>query len=289
MPRNAARSSTAIVRSQSRRFHFLDRPDRARDARVVEHDIEPPVFLDRARDRGLDIRLAGHVGALKHRAPAGRRAFCDGGLASLRFKSVSTTLAPSFANRSAVARPIPLAAPVITATFPWILPIAFLLRAIRSRGILMRSQILNSNDSAESGSARADAKCLSAVVYRAGRAVAEFSCRRDDVGRHLEFHNDFVALGKTFAVAFAVGLDVLAISVGVGVARLTFNASLRLGLAFAGSEIAMQMIGYALGVGAGRVLGDVAAYIGFALLAFIGVVMIRNSFRHSIRGEIRCD
>ena len=96
----------------------------------------------------------------------------------------------------------------------------------------------------------------------------------------MEFHNDFVALGKTFAVAFAVGLDVLAISVGVGVARLTFNASLRLGLAFAGSEIAMQMIGYALGVGAGRVLGDVGAYIGFALLAFIGVVMIRNSFRH---------
>jgi len=45
----------------------------------------------------------------------------------------------------------------------------------------------------------------------------------------LEFHNDFVALGKTFAVAFAVGLDVLAISVGVGVSRLTFNASLRLG------------------------------------------------------------
>ena len=43
----------------------------------------------------------------------------------------------------------------------------------------------------------------------------------------------------------------------------------------------MQMIGYALGVGAGRVLGDVAAYIGFALLAFIGVVMIRNSFRHA--------
>jgi manganese efflux pump family protein len=100
------------------------------------------------------------------------------------------------------------------------------------------------------------------------------------VGRHLEIHNGFVALGKTFAVAFAVGLDVLAISVGVGVARLSFNASLRLGLAFAGSEIAMQMIGYALGVGAGRVLGDVAAYIGFALLAFIGVVMIRNSFRH---------
>ena len=78
-------------------------------------------------------------------------------------------------------------------------------------------------------------------------------------------HSDVVTLGKTFAVAFAVGLDVLAISVGVGVARLSFDARLRLGLAFAGSEIAMQMIGYALGVGAGRILGDLAAYIGFGL------------------------
>ncbi len=80
-------------------------------------------------------------------------------------------------------------------------------------------------------------------------------------------------------MAFAVGLDVLAISVGVGVARLPFDASLRLGVAFAGSEIAMQAIGYALGVGAGRVLGDVAADVGFALLAFIGLLMIRKSFR----------
>ena len=82
-------------------------------------------------------------------------------------------------------------------------------------------------------------------------------------------------------MAFAVGLDVLAISVGVGVARLSFDASMRLGLAFAGSEIAMQMIGYAFGVGAGRILGDIAADIGFGLLAFIGFVMIRNSFRRS--------
>lgn len=100
-------------------------------------------------------------------------------------------------------------------------------------------------------------------------------------GGGLEIHRDFVALGRTFAVAFAVGLDVLAISVGVGVARLSFDASLRLGLAFAGSEIAMQMIGYALGVGAGRILGAIASYIGFALLAFIGFVMIRKSFRRS--------
>ena len=96
----------------------------------------------------------------------------------------------------------------------------------------------------------------------------------------LEIRHDFIAFGKVFAVAFAVGLDVLAISVGVGVARLPFDASLRLGVAFAGSEIAMQVIGYALGTGAGRMLGDVAAYMGFALLASIGFVTVRKSFRH---------
>jgi manganese efflux pump family protein len=94
----------------------------------------------------------------------------------------------------------------------------------------------------------------------------------------LGIQSDVVTLGTTFAVAFAVGLDVFAISVGVGVARLSFDASLRLGLAFAGSEIAVQMIGYALGVAAGRVLGNLASYVGFALLAFIGFVMIRNAF-----------
>jgi manganese efflux pump family protein len=95
----------------------------------------------------------------------------------------------------------------------------------------------------------------------------------------LEIHRDVVALGKAFAVAFAVGLDVFAISVAVGVAQLPFDASLRLGVAFAGSEISMQVIGYALGVGAGKILGDVATYMGFVLLAFIGFVMIRKSFR----------
>lgn len=97
----------------------------------------------------------------------------------------------------------------------------------------------------------------------------------------MEIHHDLIVLGKTLAVAFAVGLDVLAISVGVGVAGLPFDASLRLGIAFAGSEIAMQVLGYALGVGAGHILGDLATYVGFALLALIGCVMIRKSFRHS--------
>jgi putative Mn2+ efflux pump MntP len=87
-------------------------------------------------------------------------------------------------------------------------------------------------------------------------------------------------MAKVFAVALAVGLDVLAVSVGVGVMQLAVNARLRLGLAFAGSEVAMQVVGYEVGEGAGKMLGEVATYAGFALLATIGCLMIRNSFRH---------
>jgi putative Mn2+ efflux pump MntP len=86
----------------------------------------------------------------------------------------------------------------------------------------------------------------------------------------LEIHHDLIVLAKTLALALAVGLDVLAVSVGVGVARVARDMSLKLGLAFAGSEITMQVLGYELGAGAGKVLGEIGAYAGFALLAVVG-------------------
>ena len=97
-------------------------------------------------------------------------------------------------------------------------------------------------------------------------------------------HN-LVLMAKVLGVALAVGLDVLAVSVGVGVMQLVLNVRLRLGVAFAGSEIAMQVIGYELGAGAGKMLGEVATYVGLALLATIGCLMIRNSLQHRSKPE----
>jgi putative Mn2+ efflux pump MntP len=97
--------------------------------------------------------------------------------------------------------------------------------------------------------------------------------------------HDLILTAKIFGVALAVGLDVFAVSVGVGVMQLALNARLRLGFAFAGSEIAMQVVGYELGAGAGKMLGEVATYIGLALLASIGFLMIRNSCRHGSNPE----
>jgi manganese efflux pump family protein len=92
-------------------------------------------------------------------------------------------------------------------------------------------------------------------------------------------------MDKVLGIAFAAGLDVLAASVGVGVMQLALDARLRLGLAFTGSEIAIQVIGYELGAGIGKMSGEVATYVGLALLVTIGYLMIRNSFRHSSEAD----
>ena len=89
-------------------------------------------------------------------------------------------------------------------------------------------------------------------------------------------------MAKTVALALAVGLDVLAISVGVGIAHIARNLRVRLGVTFTIAEILMQVFGYALGTGAGRLLGEVASYGALGLLAIVGILMIRSSYG---RGE----
>jgi manganese efflux pump family protein len=93
-------------------------------------------------------------------------------------------------------------------------------------------------------------------------------------------HHDLVVLAKVFTVALAVGLDVLALSIGVGVARLSPGASVRVGSTFAVAEIAMQVIGYALGASASQMLGEVADVVSLALLSLIGAIMIAKSFEY---------
>ncbi|HKV56377.1 MAG TPA: manganese efflux pump [Candidatus Binataceae bacterium] len=97
----------------------------------------------------------------------------------------------------------------------------------------------------------------------------------------MAIQHDLIMIGKIFGVALAVGLDVLAVSVGVGVARLAIGASARVGFAFAGAEIVMQAVGYELGSTAGKMFGEVATYVGLALLAIIGAIMLLNSVRES--------
>jgi putative Mn2+ efflux pump MntP len=89
---------------------------------------------------------------------------------------------------------------------------------------------------------------------------------------------------KTVGIALAVGLDVLALSTGIGVLGVSVRARLRVGAAFAAAEIIMQIIGALIGAGAGHIAGEIAAYAGFVTLAFIGVWIFRESLgnNHSL-------
>jgi putative Mn2+ efflux pump MntP len=83
---------------------------------------------------------------------------------------------------------------------------------------------------------------------------------------------------KILGIAIAVGLDVLALSIAVGIMQLPWNSRIRVGLAFSGSEVIMQVVGYGIGTGAGELVGVIANYAGFALLAGVGLYIFRESY-----------
>jgi putative Mn2+ efflux pump MntP len=82
---------------------------------------------------------------------------------------------------------------------------------------------------------------------------------------------------KIVVVALALALDVFAVSVGVGVRGIPRPLKLRIGVAFACAEIVMNLIGAALGLAVGKLIGGVAGYIGFAALIGLGLYMMKES------------
>jgi len=94
------------------------------------------------------------------------------------------------------------------------------------------------------------------------------------------------ALVKVAVVAFSLGLDVFAVSVGVGMRGASRGTRWRIGIAFAVAEMTMTLLGAALGAIAGRLLGDVAGYVGFAALVGVGAYMVIAAVRESESGGI---
>jgi len=83
---------------------------------------------------------------------------------------------------------------------------------------------------------------------------------------------------KIAAIACAIGLDVFAVSMGIGIAGVPWPARWRLGASFSFAEIGMQLTGFFIGSAAGRIAGEAAAWSGFVILAILGVFMTRESF-----------
>lgn len=88
-------------------------------------------------------------------------------------------------------------------------------------------------------------------------------------------------LVKILVIALSLGLDVFAVGIGAGVRGTAPGVKIRIGLAFAGAEVIMNLAGLGLGKVAGQFLGDVAGYLGFAALFFVGCYMTFEALRES--------
>jgi putative Mn2+ efflux pump MntP len=93
---------------------------------------------------------------------------------------------------------------------------------------------------------------------------------------------------KILGIAVAVGLDVLALSIAIGIMQSAWRKRLRLAIAFSLSEVLMQIVGYLLGASVGRLIGSIADYLGFAVLALVGLFIVRESFE-SGESKIKAD
>src|SRR5436305_3523581 len=79
---------------------------------------------------------------------------------------------------------------------------------------------------------------------------------------------------KLLAVVVPLALDTFAVSAALGVAGITSQRRIRLGLVFAAFEAGMPLIGLVVGATLGSVLGAVGDYLAIAALAGLGVYLL---------------
>jgi manganese efflux pump family protein len=89
---------------------------------------------------------------------------------------------------------------------------------------------------------------------------------------------------KIAFVALSLGLDVFAVSVGVGMKGTDRAIKIRIGAAFALAEVTMTVLGVLIGQAAGKLLGDTAGYLGFAALVGVGGYMIYEALHGTEEG-----
>jgi putative Mn2+ efflux pump MntP len=89
---------------------------------------------------------------------------------------------------------------------------------------------------------------------------------------------------KILFVALSLGLDVFAVSVGVGMRGADRWVKIRIGVAFAVAEVTMTVFGVLLGQAAGKLLGDIAGYLGFAALVGVGAYMTYEALHGTEEG-----
>ena len=83
-----------------------------------------------------------------------------------------------------------------------------------------------------------------------------------------------------FLIALGLSMDAFAVSIckGLSVQRMQPRHALACGVWFGAFQALMPLLGYLLGAGFAGLIGRFSHWVAFALLAFIGVNMLRESF-----------
>ncbi|MDQ6601987.1 MAG: manganese efflux pump MntP family protein [Chloroflexota bacterium] len=81
----------------------------------------------------------------------------------------------------------------------------------------------------------------------------------------------------TAIIFFSLGLDTLAVSLGLGLSGLPRSRWVRVGLTFALCEGLMPVVGLLIGQRLGTLFGEIAGYIAAGILVVIGGLEIREA------------
>ncbi len=90
-----------------------------------------------------------------------------------------------------------------------------------------------------------------------------------------------MSLWELLLLAVGVSMDAFAVSIGKGLSarKVTVREALAVALWFGGFQALMPVIGYFLGAGFADLVEKIDHWIAFALLAMIGVNMIREALK----------
>ncbi|HZU12399.1 MAG TPA: manganese efflux pump [Chloroflexota bacterium] len=85
-------------------------------------------------------------------------------------------------------------------------------------------------------------------------------------------------LAKTAGLVLSLGFDTFAVSVALGISGLQQGDRLRYGVAFAGAEGIMPLVGFLAGSTAAHAVGPAASWVAIILLLAVGLYTLYESF-----------
>ena len=97
-------------------------------------------------------------------------------------------------------------------------------------------------------------------------------------------------LSAVFAIAVALAMDAFAVclTTGIRLRRVGFGHTMRMAGAFGFFQFIMPVLGWLLGVRAQKYIEDYDHWLAFALLAFVGLKMLKESWDNRGKDETEC-